>query len=185
MRLQLRNLLLSTVCVLSLGGCLMPSGINPSLGCSPLTGCTSKDYYIPGKGVWAPKQSSFNKARIGAIGGAALGAFAGAKSGDPLTAAAYTVVGLVVGHEVGAHLDKVDQIHATLLLQQSLSNNVNGQVSTWSNPAKQVMVKAAPVTTNGNCREFITTVQVGQSQKNMKGTACKQNNEWVLKELYQ
>ena len=52
----------------------MPSGINPTLGCSPLTGCTEKDYYLPGKGVWAPKQSGFSKAKMGAIGGAIGGA---------------------------------------------------------------------------------------------------------------
>ena len=50
----------------------MPSGINPSLGCSPITGCTSKDYYLPGKGVWAPKPKFGKKATFAAIGGAAL-----------------------------------------------------------------------------------------------------------------
>ena len=99
----------------------MPSGINPTLGCSPLTGCTAKDYYIPGKGVWAPKQSGITKAKIGAVSGAVTGAYLG--KGDPLTSAAGAVVGMVVGHEIGAHFDKVDQIHATLLLRQTLSSN--------------------------------------------------------------
>jgi len=179
----LRTLLLSSALILSLSGCLLPSGINPTLGCSPLTGCQSKDYYLPGKGVWAPKQS-FNKATIGAVGGTLIGAALGS-GGDPLTAAAYSVAGLVIGHEVGATLDKIDQIHATMLLRQSLSNNANGQVSTWTNPDKQVAVTAAPIATNGNCREFVTTVQVKKSQRKMKGTACMENNEWVLKELYQ
>jgi len=179
----LRTLLLSSALILSLSGCLLPSGINPTLGCSPLTGCTAKDYYLPGKGVWAPKQS-FNKATIGAVGGTLIGAALGS-GGDPLTAAAYSVAGLVIGHEVGATLDKIDQIHATMLLRQSLSNNANGQVSTWTNPDKQVAVTAAPIATNGNCREFVTTVQVKKSQRKMKGTACMENNEWVLKELYQ
>ena len=179
----MRTLLLSSALILSLSGCLLPSGINPTLGCSPLTGCQSKDYYLPGKGVWAPKQS-FNKATIGAVGGTLIGAALGS-GGDPLTAAAYSVAGLVIGHEVGATLDKIDQIHATMLLRQSLSNNANGQVSTWTNPDKQVAVTAAPIATNGNCREFVTTVQVKKSQRKMKGTACMENNEWVLKELYQ
>lgn len=179
----MRTLLLSSALILSLSGCLLPSGINPTLGCSPLTGCTAKDYYLPGKGVWAPKQS-FNKATIGAVGGTLIGAALGS-GGDPLTAAAYSVAGLVIGHEVGATLDKIDQIHATMLLRQSLSNNANGQVSTWTNPDKQVAVTAAPIATNGNCREFVTTVQVKKSQRKMKGTACMENNEWVLKELYQ
>ena len=179
----MRTLLLSSALILSLSGCLLPSGINPTLGCSPLTGCQSKDYYLPGKGVWAPKQS-FNKSMIGAVGGAAAGAALGSKGG-PFVAAAYSVVGLVVGHEIGATLDKIDQIHATMLLRQSLSNNVNGQVSTYTNPNKQIAVTAAPIATNGNCREFVTTVQVKKSQRKMKGTACMINNEWVLRELYE
>ena len=182
MRLQLRNLLLSTVCVLSLSGCLMPSGINPSLGCSPLTGCTSKDYYIPGKGVWAPKQQN-NKARWGAVGGAAMGAYLG--KGDPLLSAGGAVVGMLVGYEVGGHFDKVDQIHATMLLKQTLTNNNNGQMSTWSNPNKGVSVTQGPIATNGNCREFISEVTVGKELRKIKGTACFENNEWVMKELYQ
>ena len=162
----------------------MPSGINPSLGCSPIIGCTEKDYYIPGKGYRAPQQSAFTKARIGAIGGTILGTAIG-RGKDPLTIAALAVGGLIIGHEVGATLDKIDQIHATLLLKNSLNYNTNWQVSSWSNPNKQVRVTAKPITTNGNCRDFETTIQVGQSQKNVKGNACKHNNEWVLKELYQ
>ena len=162
----------------------MPSGINPSLGCSPLTGCTSKDYYIPGRGVWAPKQKTFTKARIGAIGGAAAGAYLGS-GGDPLTTAALAVGGMVIGHEVGATFDKIDQIHATMLLKQTLTTNGNGQMSTWSNPEKGVSVTQGPVSTNGNCREFVSKVTVGKELRNVKGTACFENNEWILKEIYQ
>ena len=179
----MKRLALSSVFVLSLSGCLMPSGINPSLGCSSITGCTSKDYYIPGRGVWAPKQSGITKAKIGAVGGAAAGAYLG--RGDPLTSAAGAVVGMVVGHEVGAHFDKVDRIYATMLLRQTLSNNTNGQMSTWSNPDKGFTVTQGPVTTNGNCREFISKVTVGKELRNIKGTACLENNEWVMKEIYQ
>ena len=67
----------------------MPSGINPSLGCSAVTGCTSEDYYIPAKGVWASKESFWStdvtKAKIGAVGGVVIGAALG--SGDPLLSA--------------------------------------------------------------------------------------------------
>ena len=179
----MKKLLLSSTLVLSLGGCLMPSGINPSLGCSPLTGCTSKDYYIPGRGVWAPKQSGITKSKIGAVGGAITGAYLG--RGDPLLSATGAVVGMVVGHEIGAHFDKVDQIHATMLLKQTLSTNGNGQMSTWKNPQKGFSVTQGPVKTNGNCREFISKVTVGRELRNIKGTACLENNEWVMKEIYQ
>jgi len=162
----------------------MPSGINPSLGCSPIIGCQSKDYYLPGRGVWAPKPMFSKKATFGAIGGAATGAYLGAQSGDPLVTAAMSVAGLVIGYEVGAHLDKVDQLYATMLLRKSLNNNKDGEVSSWSNPNKQVVVTAAPVATNGNCREFVSNVHVEKETRQIRGTACMENNEWTLKELY-
>jgi len=160
----------------------MPSGLNPSLGCSPITGCTSKDYYIPGKGVWAPEQS-ITKAKIGAVGGAVAGAYLG--RGSPLTSAAGAVVGLAVGHEVGAHFDKVDRLYATMLLRQTLTHNANGQMSTWGNPEKGFSVTQGPVATSGNCKERISKVTVGKEKRNVKGTACLENNEWVMKEIYQ
>ena len=179
----MKRLALSSVLVLSLSGCLMPSGINPSLGCSQLTGCTSKDYYIPGRGVWAPKQSGITKSKIGAVGGAAAGAYLG--RGDPLASAAGAVVGMVVGHEVGAHFDKVDRIYATMLLKQTLTTNNNGQMSTWSNPDKGFAVTQGPVATRGNCREFVSKVAVGKQLRNIRGTACFENNEWIMKEVYE
>ena len=163
----------------------MPSGINPSLGCSPITGCQSKDYYLPGRGVWAPEPMfGSRKATFGAIGGVVTGAYLGARSGDPLMAATAAVAGLVIGYEIGAHFDKVDQMYATMLLRQSLNNNKDGEVSTWSNPNKQVVVTAAPVATNGNCREFVSDVHVEKETRKIRGTACMENNEWTLKELY-
>ena len=179
----MKNLLFSSTIVLSLSGCLLPSGINPTLGCNQLTGCTSKDYYIPGRGVWAPKQSSkITKAKMGAIGGAVTGAYLGR---DPLTSAVGATAGLIIGHEIGAMFDKVDQIHATMLLRQTLTNNPNGQMSTWENPEKGFSVTQGPIATNGNCKEFISKVTVGKELRNIKGTACLENNEWIMKEVYE
>ncbi|SVC83350.1 uncharacterized protein METZ01_LOCUS336204, partial [marine metagenome] len=89
---------------------MAPSGVNPSLGCSPFNGCTSKDYYLPGKGVWAPKQKFGPKATIGAVIGAGAGAYVGGRGGSPLSTAVGSVVGLVLGYQVGATFDKVDQM---------------------------------------------------------------------------
>jgi len=41
-----------------------------------------------------------------------------------------------------------------------------------------------PLTTEGECREFVTSVKVNDELKQMRGTACKINNEWQLKEKY-
>ena len=183
----MKRLLLSSTLVLSLSGCLggglMPSGINPTLGCSPITGCTSKDYYIPGKGVWAPKNNKITKAKIGAIAGAfEKGPVSTIES--PVTVAAYSVAGMVVGHTVGAHFDKVDQIHATLLLRQTLSSNADGQLSNWTNEKKGFSVTQGPVATKGNCREFVSNVAVGKEYRKLRGTACRENNQWIMKEVY-
>ena len=86
--------LLSVIaCTLGLSGCFLPSGVNPTLGCSPILGCTERDYYLPGKGVWAPKPVTFGKkAQIGAVVGTALGTYVG-RGQDPLTIAALAVGG--------------------------------------------------------------------------------------------
>ena len=63
--MRVKNLLISSALVLSLGGCMvngLPSGIAHN-GCNPITGCQSKDYYLPGKGVWA-EESPINKAKM-------------------------------------------------------------------------------------------------------------------------
>ena len=117
------------------------------------------------------------------VGGAVTGAYLG--RGDPMTATAGAVVGMFLGHEIGAMFDKVDQIHATMLLRQTLSNNTNGQMSTWSNPDKGFAVTQGPVATRGNCREFVSKVAVGKQLRNIRGTACLENNEWIMKEVYE
>ena len=73
----------------------------------------------------------------------------------------------------------------TMLLKQTLTSNPNGQMSTWSNPDKGFTVTQGPVATKGNCREFISKVTVGKELRNIKGTACLENNEWIMKEIYQ
>ncbi len=179
----MKRLLLSTVLTLSLSGCLMPSGINPTLGCSPITGCQQKDFYLPGKGVWAPKDNIFTKAKFGAIGGAAIGASMGK---DPVSAALYGVVGLVVGYSLGDTMDKVDQLYAAKMMENSMNLNANGVSSSYSNPKNNLKVTNTPISNSGVCRQFITDVLVSGEQRKMKGTACKINStgEWELKDLY-
>ena len=94
---QLKNLILYSLIVLSLGGCLLsglPSGIANN-GCSSITGCTSKDFYQPGRGVWAD-DASLSKSKIGAGLGVVAGVLATHGSGDPLLISAAAVAGLVV-----------------------------------------------------------------------------------------
>ncbi len=180
----MKNLQLSSTLIivgLSLSGCFMPSGINPTLGCSPITGCTSKDYYLPGRGVWAPKPMIQRKSMMGALGGAAVGSYLGA-SKSPLVAATYGIIGLVMGHQIGSAFDKVDEMHAAARLEYALNNNPDGVYTNYNRG--QVSVRSKPTATQGSCREFVSDVQVGGKAKKLKGTACKVNGEWELKELY-
>ena len=63
------------LCVIQITGCAGIGGLAPSgvrdYGCEPK--CDSGDFYIPGKGHWAP-QKRMLKADYGAIGGSAIGA---------------------------------------------------------------------------------------------------------------
>ena len=179
----MRTILLYSLLMLTLTGCF--SGIGPSglarNGC--IGECTAKDFYQPGKGVWA-NDSPMDKSVVGAGIGTVIGVIATHGSGDPLLISAAAVAGMLVGHEVGATFDKIDEMYATMLLAQSLTLNEDMQSSTWKNPKKNVAVNAMPVTTEGECREFITSVQVDKVLTQMRGTACLVNNEWELKEIY-
>ena len=179
----MKTLLISLILTISLSGCFtsgLPSGI-VNHSCEP--NCQSKDFYLPGKGVWAENNPT-NKAKIGAGLGTIAGIIITHGSGDPLLISAAAVAGMVLGHEIGATFDKIDEMYATMLLTQSLNNNQDMQSSTWKHPNKNVVVNAMPVKTEGECREFVTSVQVGNELEQMRGTACLINNEWELKELY-
>ena len=179
----MKHLLSSLILTISLSGCFMsglPSGIANN-GCG--NNCQSKDYYLPGKGVWAD-DTPMSKAKIGAGMGTIAGVVLAHSSGDPLLISAAAVAGLVIGYSIGDTFDKVDQIYATMLLSQSLNNNQNFQSSTWKHPQKNIAVNSMPLTSDGECREFITSVQVNKDLRQMRGTACKINNEWQLREIY-
>ena len=42
----------------------------------------------------------------------------------------YALVGLVLGHTIGDHFDKVDHLYGTMLIRQSLNHNPDGVSST-------------------------------------------------------
>ena len=158
-----------------------PSGLVQN-GCG--NHCTSRDYYLPGKGVWADDKP-IDKSTIGAGLGTVLGVVITHSSGDPLLISAAAVAGMFLGHEVGATFDKIDQMYLHMIFQQSMSNNNNMQSTTWKHPEKKYVINSLPIRTNGNCREFVTSVQSGGGLKQVRGTAClDNNNEWEVKEIY-
>ena len=179
----MRTILLYSLLMLTLTGCF--SGIGPSglarNGC--IGECTAKDFYQPGKGVWA-NDSPMDKSVVGAGIGTVIGVIATHGSGDPLLISAAAVAGMFLGHEVGATFDKIDQIYLHTIFQQSLTNNGNMQSTTWKHPDKNYVINSLPVNTNGNCREFVTSVKSGSGLKQVKGNACFINNEWEVKDIY-
>ena len=179
----MKHLLSSLILTISLSGCItggLPSGIANN-GCG--NNCQSKDYYLPGKGVWAD-DTKMSKAKIGGGIGVLSAILLTHSSGDPLLISAAAVGGLVLGYHIGDTFDKIDEMYATMLLSQSLNNNNNFQSSTWKHPQKNIAVNAMPLTSEGECREFVTSIQINKELKQMRGTACLINNEWELKELY-
>ena len=182
----MRTVLLFSFLTLILTGCNLTKGMGPSglvqNGCG--NHCTSRDYYLPGKGVWADDKP-IDKSTIGAGIGTVLGVVITHSSGDPLLISAAAVAGMFLGHEVGATFDKIDQMYLHMIFQQSLTNNGNMQSTTWKHPQKNYVINSLPINTNGDCREFVTSVQSGNGLKQVKGTAClDNNNEWEVKEIY-
>ena len=180
----MRIVLLYSLLTLTLTGCF--SGIGPSglarNGC--YYNCTSKDYYQPDRGVWA-NDSPMNKSVIGAGIGTVIGVVATHGSGDPLLISAAAVAGMFLGHEVGATFDKIDHMYLNMIFQQSMNQSGNMKSVTWKHPKKNYVINSLAVNNNGDCREFVTSVQSGSGLKQVKGTACLDNkNEWIVKEIY-
>ena len=180
----MRTVLLFSLLTLTLTGCF--SGMGPSglvhNGCG--NNCYAKHFYLPNKGVWADDKP-IDKSTIGAGLGTVLGVVITHSSGDPLLISAAAVAGMFLGHEVGATFDKIDQMYLHMIFQQSLTNNGNMQSTTWKHPQKNYVINSLPINTNGDCREFVTSVQSGNGLKQVRGTAClDNNNEWEVKEIY-
>ena len=53
--------------MVSLGGCFMPSGINPTLGCNPHIGCQQIDFYLQAKDIGRRNRSTGPKQLSGLL----------------------------------------------------------------------------------------------------------------------
>ena len=80
----------------------VPSGVAYN-GCGSY--CSSKDYYLPGKGVWAPEPKFKGMSRAGAVTGSVLMTIL-TNNSDPLVSAAAAAGGLLAGYTIGNDLDK-------------------------------------------------------------------------------
>ena len=126
------------------------------------------------------------KEGVGTLAGAALGAWAGSAidddgSGGVIAVAAGTVIGGLIGQQIGRGLDKVDRMEAQRTYQSTLEYSPSGQVNSWYNPdsgnSGTVVAQPAYQNTGGTyCREFTQTVTIGGRVEEAYGTACRQED---------
>jgi surface antigen len=124
------------------------------------------------------------KETIGTIAGAGLGAWAGSAidnrgSGGVVAVAAGTVIGGLIGNQIGKGLDKVDRMEAGKAQYSSLEYGRSGQSRDWYNPdtgnGGSYTPQAAYKDSNGKyCREYQQNITVGGRTETAYGTACRQ-----------
>jgi surface antigen len=126
------------------------------------------------------------KETIGTLAGAGLGAWAGSAidnngSGGVIAVAAGTVIGGLLGSQIGKGLDKVDRQEAGQAQFSSLEYGRSGQSRQWYNPdtgnGGSVTPKAAYQNPRGQyCREYQQNITVGGKNETAYGTACRQSD---------
>ena len=132
------------------------------------------------------------KQTIGALGGAALGGWAGSTigggTGQLAATAAGVLIGALVGSEIGRGLDEVDKQKAERAYTQATTAPV-GQTIAWSNPNTGNYGSVTPTregTKQGSgeyCREFQQSVVIGGNQEEAYGIACrKPDGQWEIQQ---
>jgi surface antigen len=131
------------------------------------------------------------KETIGTLAGAALGAWAGSAiddsgSGGVVAVAAGTVIGGLIGNQIGRGLDKVDRMEAQRTQFRTLEYSRSGESNRWYNPdsGNSGTYTARPAFRSDSgqvCREFTQTVVIGGRSEQGVGTACRQaDGSWRI-----
>jgi surface antigen len=127
--------------------------------------------------------TGITKQNIGMVAGALGGAFAakdiGKGKGNVLAIAGGTLLGGLIGSEIGASLDRADMQYLNSTTQNALEQTGTGTTSTWQNPDSGHAGSITPTrtyqTAGGQyCREFTQVVNIGTEKANAVGTACRQ-----------
>ncbi len=124
------------------------------------------------------------KEGIGTIAGAGLGAWAGSAidnngSGGVVAVAAGTLIGGLIGNQIGKGLDKVDRMESGKAQYGALENDRSGDTRRWYNPDTGNGGSYTPQPAYQNksgqyCREFQQNITVGGKNETAYGTACRQ-----------
>ena len=155
----MRKILLSSTCTLTLllGGCIATTGDKQTVGTI-----------------------------IGAVTGGVAGSQIGKGNGQLIAVGAGVLLGALIGNEVGATLDKVDQQHVLDTTHQSLEYSKSGTTTSWNNPdtgnsGNMTPLKTYEVANNQYCREYQTDVTVGGKTQSAYGTACRRaDGTWEI-----
>ncbi len=135
-----------------------------------------------GLGACAQDGQYGNKQTIGALGGAALGGWAGSKVGSGTGQLAATaggaLLGALIGSEIGRTMDEVDRMKAQQAYTHATTAAI-GQPITWNNRqtgnyGTVVPVRDGTSSSGAYCREFQQTVTFGGQTQQGYGTACRQ-----------
>jgi surface antigen len=133
----------------------------------------SHDVLIPTSGA----MMQCNRDLMGGLIGAGVGGLAiGRGNGQLAATAAGTVIGFLVGGEIGRTMDRVDQACAGQALERLGPN----QMATWQG-ANGAMYQVRPTSVIDTrlgrmCREFSTTAIIGGRPEELVGTACRQSD---------
>lgn len=125
-------------------------------------------------------------AAAGAVIGGVIGGAVGARTTEgqnrPVAILVGTVIGAVIGAKIGRQIDQSDRAcmgHALELAGENKS-------VTWKNSATGVTYLLTPTRNIADrknpCREFTTTMTVGNRKESMDGVACRRGaGDWVFK----
>lgn len=115
---------------------------------------------------------------LGAAGGAWLGSTIGkgGSTGNIIAIAVGTLGGALIGSEIGASLDRIDQMYAERTLNTAL-NTDGGQPVAWQNPdtghGGQVQVTGVRQGETGVCKRYEQTIFVDGKSETAVGVACQ------------
>ena len=118
---------------------------------------------------------------LGAGAGAAVGSQIGSGSGRLVAVAGGTLLGFLIGGEIGNAMDQTDR----LCVDQALEDAPDGRTIAWNQPSGgryAVTPRRTYETRDGRyCREYLARSTIGGESAQSHGTACRQpDGSWKI-----
>jgi surface antigen len=133
----------------------------------------------------AVSSCAMNNEQAGALTGGVIGGLVGSQfgggSGKVAAAAGGTMLGLIIGGNIGRTMDKVDRMK----MQKALETAPTGRAVAWKNPDNGNRYSVKPTKTyyveSQPCREYVTTARIGGKREQIYGRACRQaDGSWKI-----